>query len=217
MSRQQIFTEESDVDAPRPCFAAISRWREERLCRGAAPPCRDKYRSVFCPPSSSRADRPWRRRRSVSRRSSRSRTGARASRSRAGSRSAATSTSPEQPLPALAPEQPLNLCLDLHGAQQAGRRAAGPPSLAARGALAARRRRHRKCPDLTTVLLIGAPDLAERLQQEVRRQGYLEWPSWARKDTLSHGRWEVSLTDPDGYPPSCATPSGTCRFAIDIG
>jgi hypothetical protein len=72
-------------------------------------------------------------------------------------------------------------------------------------------------PELTTVLSVGEPGLADRLEHEVRQQGYFDWPAWARKETLSPGRWQVSLTDPDGYPLPCATPQGACRFTISIG
>jgi hypothetical protein len=67
-----------------------------------------------------------------------------------------------------------------------------------------------------TVLSIGDPGLADRLEHEVRQRGYFDWPSRARKERLSPGRSEVSLTYPDGRPLPCAAPQGSCRFAIDI-
>jgi hypothetical protein len=72
-------------------------------------------------------------------------------------------------------------------------------------------------PDLVTVLPVGDPGLADRLEHEVRQTGYFRWPTWVRKDTLGPGRWQVSLTDPDGYPLPCAAPRTLCRFTIDVG
>jgi hypothetical protein len=116
-----------------------------------------------------------------------------------------------------APERPLYLWFDLHGTQAAldAMRTGRPLRIVVRwrregGGTAG-------APDLTTVLSVGAPGLADRLEREVREHGYFVWPSWARKDTLSSGRWEVFLTDPDGYPLPCAAPRGPCRLAIDIG
>lgn len=72
-------------------------------------------------------------------------------------------------------------------------------------------------PNLVTELTIGQPALAAALAGEVRRKGYFEWHSWARKDTLSPGTWTVSLTYPDGTPLSCGQDSQPCRFTINIG
>jgi hypothetical protein len=116
-----------------------------------------------------------------------------------------------------APDQPLTLWFEVHGTQAAldALRAGHPLRVVVRW--------HRVngatpgAPDLATVLPIGAPGLADRLEHEIRGQGHFDWPAWARKNTLSAGRWEVSLTDPDGYPLPCATPRGPCRFTIDIG
>ena len=73
-------------------------------------------------------------------------------------------------------------------------------------------------PDLTTELTVGRPELTPVFAQKVRTDGYFEWHSWARKDTLSPGRWTVSLTYPDGEPVLCGTPpGGACRLSIDVG
>jgi hypothetical protein len=117
----------------------------------------------------------------------------------------------------IAPDQPLYLWFELHGSQAAldALRAGRTPRVVVRW--------HRLngvtpgAPDLVTVLPVGVPNLADRLEHEVRERGYFDWPAWARKDTLSTGRWEVSLTDPDGYPLPCAAAGGPCRFTIDIG
>lgn len=117
-----------------------------------------------------------------------------------------------------APAEPLYLWLDhLHGTQAAvdDLRHAGPLRIEVHW-----RRENGAtpgAPDLVTDLSVGDPDLADRLEHEVRQQGYFDWPSWARKDRLSPGRWAVSLTYPDGRPVPCAVLSGACRFAIDIG
>jgi hypothetical protein len=44
-------------------------------------------------------------------------------------------------------------------------------------------------PSLVTELTIGRPGLAETLEEQVRRRGFFEWHSWARKDTLSPGTY----------------------------
>lgn len=116
-----------------------------------------------------------------------------------------------------APDQPLYLWFDLHGTQEAvDELRAGHPL---RVVVHWRREggSGRGAPDLTTVLPVGDPALADRLEQEVRQKGHFDWPAWARKDTLDPGRWQVSLTDPDGHPLPCATANGACGFAIDIG
>jgi hypothetical protein len=116
-----------------------------------------------------------------------------------------------------APDQPLYLWVDLHGTEAAidmirsgraprilvlWRHASGPTPGA---------------PDLVTPLRVGAPGLADRLEHEVREKGYFDWPAWARKDTLSPGRWVVELTDPNGNLLPCAAPPGPSRFTIEIG
>jgi hypothetical protein len=68
-----------------------------------------------------------------------------------------------------------------------------------------------------TPLSVGDPRLADRLEHEVREKGHFDWPAWARKDTLSPGRWVVSLTDPDGRTLPCAAPPGPSHFTIEIG
>jgi hypothetical protein len=116
-----------------------------------------------------------------------------------------------------APAEPLYFWFELHGSE------AAVDALKAGRRLRVVVRWHREngatpgAPDLVSVLPIGEPGLADRLAHEVREQGYFDWPAWARKDTLSPGRWTVSLTDPDGYPLPCAAPQGACRFTIDIG
>lgn len=72
-------------------------------------------------------------------------------------------------------------------------------------------------PNLTTDLTIGQPGLASALAGEVRRQGYFQWHSWARKDTLSAGTWTVSLTYPDGTPLTCGPDRQPCRFTLNVG
>jgi hypothetical protein len=72
-------------------------------------------------------------------------------------------------------------------------------------------------PNLVTRLTIGHPGLADRLAAEVRRTGFFEWHSWAEKSALSPGRWEVSLTYPDGRPLSCGNPPTPCRLHFEVG
>lgn len=67
----------------------------------------------------------------------------------------------------------------------------------------------RGAPNLVTELTIGRPNLADTLEQQVRRNGFFEWHSWARKDTLSPGTWTVSLTYPDGKAPGLWTERAT--------
>ncbi|HTT79002.1 MAG TPA: hypothetical protein VMF86_04915 [Stellaceae bacterium] len=114
--------------------------------------------------------------------------------------------------------QPLYLWMTIAGGQAAvARLQAGPIAIdvhwtrVAAGASSG-------APDLTTRLTVGQPDLVPVYAGEVYRQGYFEWHSWARKDTLSPGAWTVSLTYGDGQPLMCgvATPR-PCRFSITIG
>jgi len=72
-------------------------------------------------------------------------------------------------------------------------------------------------PNLVTDLTIGRPGLSDALEQEVRRKGFFEWHSWARKDMLGTGTWTVSLTYPDGQPLSCGADAQPCRFTINVG
>jgi hypothetical protein len=71
-------------------------------------------------------------------------------------------------------------------------------------------------PDLVTDLTIGWPDLAAVLAGEVRRKGFFELHSWARKDTLGSGTWTVSLTYPDGQPLRCGPDALPCRFTLNV-
>ena len=72
-------------------------------------------------------------------------------------------------------------------------------------------------PDLVTDLTIGQPGLASALDGDVRRKGYFEWHTWARKDNLSSGAWTVSVTYPDGQPLACGPDAQPCRFPINVG
>jgi hypothetical protein len=72
-------------------------------------------------------------------------------------------------------------------------------------------------PNLVTSLQIGHPGLIDTFAQQVRRNGFFEWHSWARKDRLGPGRWTVSLTYPDGQPLLCGENAQPCRFTIDVG
>jgi hypothetical protein len=71
-------------------------------------------------------------------------------------------------------------------------------------------------PDLVTRLTVGRPELADTFEQQVRRKGFFEWHSWARKDTLSPGDWSISLTYPDGRPLSCGQDAHPCQFQIKV-
>ena len=68
-----------------------------------------------------------------------------------------------------------------------------------------------------TDLTIGGPDLAAALDDDVRRNGYFEWNTWARKDYLTPGPWTVSVTYPDGQPLPCGADAEPCRFTINVG
>jgi hypothetical protein len=72
-------------------------------------------------------------------------------------------------------------------------------------------------PNLVTDLTIGQPGLAATLDGDVRRKGYFEWHTWARKDYLSPGPWTVSVTYPDGQPVTCGPDAQPCHFTINIG
>ena len=72
-------------------------------------------------------------------------------------------------------------------------------------------------PNLVTPLTIGRPDLAGIFEQQIRREGFFEWHSWAKKDHLSPGTWLVSVTYRDGQPLTCGREGQPCRFTINIG
>lgn len=73
-------------------------------------------------------------------------------------------------------------------------------------------------PDAVTNLTVGRPDLAPVLAGEVQRTGHFVWHSWARKDTLSPGRWTVSLTDASGQPLQCGTAAPRpCQISFEVG
>lgn len=74
-------------------------------------------------------------------------------------------------------------------------------------------------PDLATNLAIGSRARVGRLSREVQQRGYFQWHSWAQKDTLSPGRWIVSLTypDPDGRPVRWGNYRAPCRLTMDVG
>ena len=72
-------------------------------------------------------------------------------------------------------------------------------------------------PNLVTDLTVGRPGLAAALEGEVRRQGFFEWHSQAKKDALGPGTWTVSLTYPDGQPLPCGQDAQPCRFTISVG
>jgi len=71
-----------------------------------------------------------------------------------------------------------------------------------------------QAPPLTTNLSVGRPDLAATFQGEVQRTGSFRWHSWTRKDSLSPGRWTVSLTAPDGQPLVCG--QAPCQLSFDV-
>jgi hypothetical protein len=72
-------------------------------------------------------------------------------------------------------------------------------------------------PNLVTDLAIGRPGLAAVFDGDVRRRGYFEWHTWARKDYLSPGPWTVSVTYPDGQPLPCGPDAQPCRFTLNVG
>jgi hypothetical protein len=113
------------------------------------------------------------------------------------------------------PGQPVYLSMTLDGTQAAieRMRADHPPSIQVHWV----RESESGAPNLVTDLTIGQPGLAAALAGEIRRKGYFEWHSWARKDTLSPGTWTVSLTYPDGTPLLCGQDAQPCRFTINIG
>jgi hypothetical protein len=115
--------------------------------------------------------------------------------------------------------QPLYLWMTIEGGKAAVDRlsAAGPIAVDVRWSHAAADATS-GAPDLTTRLTIGRPGFAAILAGEVARQGHFEWHSWARKDSLSPGRWTVSLSDRDGRPLMCGRSAPQpCRFSVTIG
>jgi hypothetical protein len=116
------------------------------------------------------------------------------------------------------PGRPVYLSMTLDGTQAAiGRMQAGsPPTIQVRwardnaGAAPG-------APDLVTDLTVGRPGLAAAFDGDVRRRGYFEWHTWARKDHLSPGAWTVSVTYPDGQPLPCGADAQPCRFTINVG
>jgi len=71
--------------------------------------------------------------------------------------------------------------------------------------------------NLVTDLTIGRPGFADAFEEQVRRRGFFEWHSWARKDALSPGMWTVSLTSSDGQLLLCGQDAQPCRFTINVG
>ena len=116
------------------------------------------------------------------------------------------------------PVQPAYLSMTLYGTQAAiDRMQTGPPlTIQVRWVRdnAGRAPGHR---NLVTNLTIGGRDLAAALEGDVRRNGYFEWHTWARKDYLSPGAWTVSVTYSDGQPLPCGPDAQPCRFKINVG
>jgi len=118
----------------------------------------------------------------------------------------------------VAPGRPLYLWMTLNGTQPAidRMRADGTLTIEVRwmretGEAAA------GAPNLVTALTIGRPGVVDTLEQQVRRKGFFEWHSWARKDMLGRGTWTVSLTSPDGQALLCGRDAQPCRFTINVG
>jgi hypothetical protein len=116
------------------------------------------------------------------------------------------------------PLQPAYLSMRLYGTQAAidQMRTGSPLTIRVRWA----RDNADRAPgdrNLVTDLTIGGPDLAAALEGDVRRNGYFEWHTWARKDYLSPGAWTVSVTYPNGQPLPCGPDAQPCRFTINVG
>jgi hypothetical protein len=125
---------------------------------------------------------------------------------------AAQSQVPQDSVP---PGQPLYFWMTLDGTQMAiDRMQTGPLTIQVHWV---RENATPGAPNLVTDLTIGRPDMAATLEGAVRRSGYFEWHSWARKDTLSPGTWTVSLTYPDGQPLLCGRDAEPCHFTINVG
>ena len=117
------------------------------------------------------------------------------------------------------PLQPVYLSMTLEGTQATiDRMQAGPPlTIQVHWIRDSADRAAPGAPNLVTDLTIGGSDLAATLNGDVRRRGYFEWHTWARKDSLSPGAWTVSVTYPDGQPLPCGSDSQPCRFTINVG
>lgn len=111
--------------------------------------------------------------------------------------------------------RPLYLWMTLNGTQAAvdAMRSGHPPKIQVHWV----REGSNGAPNLTTELPIGRAGLADTFEQQVRRKGFFEWHSWARKVTLPRGTWTISLTYPDGRPLPCAPAAEPCRFKIEVG
>jgi hypothetical protein len=71
--------------------------------------------------------------------------------------------------------------------------------------------------NLVTDLTIDRPGLADAFEEQVRRRGFFEWHSWARRDALGPGTWTVSLTSSDGQLLLCGQDAQPCQFTINVG
>jgi hypothetical protein len=115
------------------------------------------------------------------------------------------------------PLQPVYLSMTLHGTQAAiDRMQAGPPLTIQVRWVRDNADWAPGDPNLVTDLTIGGPEVAAALDGDVRRRGYFEWQTWARRDYLSPGAWTVSVTYPDGQPLSCGPNAQPCRFTINV-
>jgi hypothetical protein len=116
------------------------------------------------------------------------------------------------------PGQPVYLSMTLDGTQAAiDRMQSGPPLTIQVHWTRDNAGTAPGAPDLVTDLTIGRPGVAAALDGDVRRRGYFEWHTWARKDNLSPGAWTVSVTDLGGQPLACGPDAQPCRFTINIG
>lgn len=111
--------------------------------------------------------------------------------------------------------RPIYLWMTLNGTQAAvdAMRSGHPPKIQVHWV----REGSNGAANLTTELPIGRAGLADTFEQQVRRKGFFEWHSWARKVTLPRGTWTISLTYPDGRPLPCAPAAEPCRFKIEVG
>jgi hypothetical protein len=114
--------------------------------------------------------------------------------------------------------QPVYLSMTLDGTQEAiDRMQTGPPLTSQVHWMRDNAGAASGAPGLVTDLTIGRSGLASALDADVRRRGYFEWHTWARKDYLSPGAWTVSVTYPDGQPLPCGPDAQPCRFWINVG
>lgn len=65
-------------------------------------------------------------------------------------------------------------------------------------------------------LTIGRPGFADGFEEQVRRRGFFEWHSWARRDSLGVGMWTVSLASSDGQLLLCGPDSQLCQFTVNV-